>query len=385
MIAISTLFGMSYLVWLNGWWVPVAASLLAFIGSVASITIFIAYSASGIRKVFGRYLTDQVVAKILENPSGLNMGGERREVTILVSDIRGFTTIAERISPEEAIKILNFYFEHMVDVITKYQGTIDEFMGDGILVLFGAPIDRDNDPDRAVACALEMQLALYKINQQINQWGFSGLEMGIGINTGEAIVGNIGSEKRTKYGVVGSQVNLTYRIESQTVGGQILISQTTLDKLQSHNKVSINEIKQVSLKGVKEPVVIYDIVGIQGNYNLQLTQQGEHFVNLNQSIPIQYSILDEKVIGATWYRSNIVGLSSMGAKILLSSIENQTILTKLTNVKLIFKETDNPVLEGQEVYAKVLDIEKEAFYIRFTARTVEVEAELNSLSHKIGS
>ncbi|EDN69316.1 adenylate/guanylate cyclase [Beggiatoa sp. PS] len=197
-----------------------------------------------IRQLFGRYLSDEVVTTLLETDSGLSLGGERRKITILTSDIRGFTAQSEKLLPEKVIKIINHYFSAMIDVISQYQGTINEFMGDGILVLFGAPIAREDDPERAVACAIAMQLAMKSVNEQIQAWGFAPLEMGIGINTGEVIVGNIGSEKRTKYGVLGSEVNLTYRIESYSVGGQILISKSTLKKGQSARQNSIRKNSQ---------------------------------------------------------------------------------------------------------------------------------------------
>jgi adenylate cyclase len=225
-------FGATFLAFsLDRWWLPAAPGLLALSTSTFAITAYTARTAISIRKTFGRYLTDQVVAQLLESPSGLQLGGERRQLTLLTSDLRGFTAMAEGLPPEEVIKIINFYLGNMAEVITKYQGTIDEFMGDGILVLFGAPTSGPDDPERAIACALEMQLVMAAVNQQMEEWGFSALEMGIGIHTGEVVVGNIGSEKRAKYGVVGANVNLTYRIESYTTGGQILISQATYDKL----------------------------------------------------------------------------------------------------------------------------------------------------------
>jgi adenylate cyclase len=118
----------------------------------------------------------------------------------------------------------------MTEIIQKYQGTIDEFIGDGILVIFGAPILRPDDPQRAVACAVEMQLAMTSVNERNRQAGYPEVALGIGINTGEVVMGNIGSQKRIKYAVVGRAVNLTARIESYTVGGQIFISESTLDE-----------------------------------------------------------------------------------------------------------------------------------------------------------
>ena len=181
------------------------------------------------RQTFGRYLSDEVVATLLDQPEALTLGGEKRKVTLLMSDLRGFSTISERRPPETVVEILNIYLGRMADVITDYYGTIDEFIGDAILVIFGAPILREDDALRAVACAIDMQRAMAGVNTQLAERGLPKLEMGIGINTGEVVVGNIGSLKRTKYGVVGSHVNLTARIESYTVGGQVLTTESTLD------------------------------------------------------------------------------------------------------------------------------------------------------------
>ena len=177
-----------------------------------------------IRKTFGRYLTDDVVKSLLESPEGLKLGGERRKVTLMMTDLRGFTSMSGRLAPEQVVAMLNRYLGTMVEVIQQYQGTIDEFIGDAIFILFGAPVQRDDDAERAVACAMAMQLAMAGVNAQNRAEGLPEVEMGIGIHTGEVVVGNIGSDRRTKYGVVGSHVNLTARIESYTVGGQVLIS-----------------------------------------------------------------------------------------------------------------------------------------------------------------
>src|SRR5262247_1059754 len=177
-----------------------------------------------IRETFGRYVSEEVVAQLLDAPEGVELGGVKRKVTILMSDLRAFTALAECLEPQEVMTFLNRYLEAMVEIILAYQGTIIEMLGDGLLVLFGAPLSRDDDAERAVACALAMQLRLADINAPNRQAGLPDVEMGIGIHTGEVVVGNIGSQQRTKYGAVGSAVNLTGRIESYTTGGQILIS-----------------------------------------------------------------------------------------------------------------------------------------------------------------
>jgi class 3 adenylate cyclase len=211
-----------------------------------------------IRATFGRYVSDEVVANLLENPEGLKLGGDLREVTILMSDIRAFSTICERLPPDQVMKMLNNYLGTMSEIIMGHQGTIDEFIGDAILAIFGAPISRPDDADRAVRCALDMQQAMNDINRDNLEAGLPEISMGIGVNTGAVIAGNIGSEKRSKYGVVGHHVNLTARIESQTAGGEVLISETTRDKL--NLAFVIGEEKQVRVKGINEPVSIYQVL-----------------------------------------------------------------------------------------------------------------------------
>ena len=184
-----------------------------------------------IRETFGRYLTDEVVATVLETPTGLQIGGEKRKITMMMADLRGFTAMSERLAPKWVVTILNRYLSAMVTIIKQYHGTIDEFIGDAIFVLFGAPMWREDDAQRAVACAVSMQLAMASINEQNHHDDLPEIEMGIGIDTGQVVVGNIGSPARMKYGVVGSHVNLTSRIQSYTTGGQILISETTRREL----------------------------------------------------------------------------------------------------------------------------------------------------------
>jgi len=171
-----------------------------------------------IRETFGRYLSKKVVEEILESPEGQKIGGRRETVTILFSDLRGFTALSETKNPKEMVQLLNQYLERMSKVIIKYDGMIDEFIGDAILTIFGVPDKRDDDPARAVACGLAMQNALLELNTEIEKEGYPPLEMCIGINTGTVIVGNIGSEMRMKYGIVGSAVNTASRIESNTTG-----------------------------------------------------------------------------------------------------------------------------------------------------------------------
>lgn len=212
-----------------------------------------------IRKVLGQFLTDQVADQLLEHPEGLKLGGELREVSVLMSDLRGFTSMSERSTPEQVVSLLNRYLARMTPVIEKHGGTIDEFIGDAILVIFGAPLAQEDHAQRALACALDMQLAMQAFNDESAELGIAPMEMGIAVNSGEVVVGNIGSKERMKYGVVGSPVNITARIQSFTLGHQVLISQSTLDHLGKEARVDGH--LRVKVKGVDDPVCIYDVGG----------------------------------------------------------------------------------------------------------------------------
>jgi PAS domain S-box-containing protein len=227
-------------------------------------------------ETFGRYLTDEVVATVLESPTGLKMGGEKRKITMLMADLRGFTSLSERLPPERVVTLLNRYLTTMVSVIKQYQGTIDEFIGDAIFVLFGAPIWQEDDAQRAVACGIAMQLAMASVNEQNRQDGLPEIEMGIGIHSGRVIVGNVGSLRRTKYAAVGSNVNLAGRIESFTTGGQVLISESTREKLET--ELRIDGEFQVEPKGAASSVRLYEVGGIGAPYDLFLPPRSTSLV-----------------------------------------------------------------------------------------------------------
>jgi class 3 adenylate cyclase len=172
--------------------------------------------------VFGRYLTSDVVDHLLHAPDGLRLGGQRREITVLMTDLRGFSTLAERMPPEQVMTLLNHYLGRMIPVVMAHGGTLDEIIGDALLVLFNAPLHQADHARRAVACALSMQREMAVVNDWNDAQGLPRLEMGVGLHSGEAVVGNIGSDQRQKYGVVGSTINTAARVESATVGGQVL-------------------------------------------------------------------------------------------------------------------------------------------------------------------
>ena len=283
-----------------------------------------------IRKIFGRYLTDEVVTTLLEEPTALKLGGKRQVVSILVADLRGFTALSENLSAEAVIKVLNCFLGQMTDVITQYEGTINDFTGDGIMVLFGAPTVRTDDAQRAVTCAVAMQLAMAQVNQQMIAWNLPQLQMGIGINTGEAVVGNIGSEKHTKYSAIGKQVNLAYRIESYTVGGQILISEKTLHHAQvtAPSTILFEPKQQVHPKGLSQPITVFEVQGLDQIEPLLLPRQKEVFHVLPEALPVKYAVLEGKQVGHTVFDACLVKLSEQGAELHIRVPEAPTYSTQ---------------------------------------------------------
>ncbi len=328
-----------------------------------------------IRHTFGRYLSDEIVESILESPEGLQIGGEKREVTIMMTDIRGFTVIGERLPAETIVSMLNLYLEAMTEIILKYDGTIDEFIGDAILVIFGAPFLRPDDPQRAVACAVEMQLAMDHVNRSFRELGYPEVEMGIGINTGEVVVGNIGSSKRSKYGVVGHHVNLTSRIESYTVGGQIYVSENTLERCGPILRVD-GEM-EVLPKGVDQEITIYDVGGIGDAFDVFLPEKvAEELMALEPPLLVEACVVAGKDIDSEMFRGEFTRLSERGARLV-----SDHSIQKNMNLKLQLLHSEGEKVGGA-VYAKVTAVAPQPageFSIVFTSVPYEVTVFIDCL------
>ncbi len=248
-----------------------------------------------IRETFGRYLSRKVVDRILESPEGSRIGGRKETVTILMSDIRGFTGLSEASDPQVMVRLLNRYLDRMSRVIVGYDGIIDEIVGDAILAVFGVPERRPDDPHRAVACALAMQNALDELNADIRAEGHPMLEMGIGINSGDVIVGNIGSEVRMKYGIVGAAVNTASRIESNAIGGQVLIGESTYREVK--DAVQADPPRAFMMKGIKHPLVIYSVHGIGAPYDVALARRPEKPEGVRLALPFRcFTVHEDKKI-----------------------------------------------------------------------------------------
>ena len=333
-----------------------------------------------IHATFGRYLSKEVVEALLGSPEGLKMSGESRQVTFLVSDLRGFTSLSSRLPAHEIINILNNYFERMVEIIARYRGTVDELQGDGILVFFGAPLSASDDTERAVACAIEMQNAMLGVNSAQRQKNLPELSMGIGINTGEVVVGNIGSEKRTKYGAVGAPINTTYRIESNTIGGQILISPATYQKIQS--RLLIQDTMEVRFKGMDQAVTLYDVKGIKGKYEVSLYEMApEEFRGLDAPLAMICFVVEGKTVSDRGIPGHITGLSPLGAEAALDEA-----VGLLSNLKILLVSAGASSLS--EIYAKVTSIDpsttassRVAVCLRFTSLPEDTKRFLDKTFH----
>ena len=216
-------------------------------------------SYSGLKTMFSRYVAKQVVEKLTAS-EGLTLHGEKREVSILFSDIRDFTVMAEQLGPTDVVALLNAYFSCMIDVIYHYEGMLDKFLGDGIMCIFGAPLDQPDHALRAAQTALAMQAALIEFNHRQARDRKPTLAVGIGINTGVVVVGNVGSEKRLEYTAIGDHVNLAARLQAIAAGGQILISAHTYHAIQPLARVK--KLPPVKIKGKVEEVTVYELHGL---------------------------------------------------------------------------------------------------------------------------
>lgn len=367
LLAAAGLITISFLAFLQSWWLPLIPPLLGLSGSAIAVTAYLAHSASDLRKTLGRYLTDEVVARLLETPEGFSLVGEKRKVTILMTDIRGFTSISEKLAPEEVVQLLNLYLKTMTKVIKRYGGIINDITGDGIVIFFGAPVQQEDDTHRAVACAIAMQLAMDSVNQEAQEFGLPSLEIGIGINTGDVIVGNIGSEELAKYTAIGKDVNLASRIESFTVGGQILISPSTFADVRSH--VRIEGQTQAHMKGVDHPVSLYEVSGIDAPYSVFLPSDQDVFVVLKNPILVEFETLEGKHLSGKLACGKLFKLSSKGAAIQGAVIDAISLPQPLTNLKLKLVCMDGQDEEYTDIYAKVtsqVTEEGTSFCIRFT-------------------
>ena len=327
-----------------------------------------------LRRMFGRYLSPEVMSTLIENPASLELGGEKRHVTIMMTDLRGFTAMSERLAPEQVVALLNGYFEVMMDVIVKYQGTINEIIGDALLVFFGAPQEMSDRAQQAVACAIEMQNAMARVNERNRAAGLPELQMGIGLNDAEVVVGNIGTTRRSKYTAVGSGVNMTSRIESYTVGGQILVSESVHQA--AGEVLRIDGQRDVLPKGSESAVRIYEVGGIGGRFNLALEESVPAFVRLAKPIPLRYAVLEGKAAARADGEGYVPRLASHCVELAVDAA-----LEPMANLKMNLVSASE-ALVARDFYGKVVRAAAgngAPAVVRLTSVPPEVDAFLEAL------
>ena len=271
--AIFCSFGLSilimilgYLFYKNGYSIfiitPIITQIITMIFGYSYKFIVEGRNKEKIKQAMGKYLSQDVMQNVVQNIDDIKLGGKRAIVTVLFSDIRGFTSMSEKMSAEDVSKILNEYFTEMEPIITKYNGVINKFIGDAVMAIFGEPIQDLDHPINAVLCAYEM---LKKVEELQERWLFEGkpkIEIGVGINTGECFVGNIGSEKRLEYTVIGDTVNLASRIEhyNKVYHTNLLVSSSTYSYIASI--ADVIKISEVTIRGKSKKMDIYEVLRI---------------------------------------------------------------------------------------------------------------------------
>jgi adenylate cyclase len=248
-----------------GHWVPMAESglslVLAAFAGVAWQFFVEGREKRAVKRLFSRYLSRDVYEQVLKNPALAELGGNRREMSVLFSDIRGFTAMTEKGQPEDIVAMLNQYFSRMVDLVFAHRGTLDKFVGDMVMALYGAPLDDPDHADHAVQTALAMVEELHRLNREWAATGRPPMDIGIGINSGEMIAGNIGAESIRSYTVIGDNVNLGSRLESlnKDYGTRIIVSRYTVDRLKG--RYDLEPLGAVRVKGKTTSVDIYEVRG----------------------------------------------------------------------------------------------------------------------------
>lgn len=212
---------------------------------------------------FKYYLSEQVINEIIKDPAKLKLGGERKKITVFFSDVRGFTTMSESMDPETLTYVLSEYMTKMTDIVIENQGLVTQYFGDGIMALWGAPLDDSKQAEHAATSCLNMMQALDRLNERLVKEGIDHkIKIGIGLNTSKIIAGNIGSKKKFNYTAFGDGVNLTSRLESltKTYGVDIIITDTTKQELEGNSKFMVRELDTIVVKGKKEPKTIFELM-----------------------------------------------------------------------------------------------------------------------------
>lgn len=313
-------------------------------------------------QIFGRYFSDKILDVILEHPEGAAIGGEKREVTVMMTDLMGFTSLSERLDSDSLTDLLNYYFGKMAEVVNQYRGTIIEFLGDAILIVFGAPLVSDTATEDAIAAAITMQNKMGEVNEYCVNCGYPMLEMGIGIHRGDVFIGNVGSETMMRYNVIGRAVNECSRIESYCVGGQILASVQAISgvkcNVQTQNKMEMHA------KGVEKPIQISEVTGIGGTYQCFIENVAfDVMMGCEEGVIFNLYLVEEKKVSEMAITTILQSFSYKRA--IVNCQMDDIDINEYSDVE-IFAATDKGRAVFTGVYAKVIEIKDNLITLHFT-------------------
>ncbi|MEJ2404749.1 MAG: adenylate/guanylate cyclase domain-containing protein [Candidatus Thiodiazotropha sp.] len=293
----------------------------------------------------------QALIRTLDETSGQGLKPQSKQITILLSDLRGFTALSEHYPPEVIIEILNFYFARMCEIIYRYGGSVDKFMGDAIMALFGMTHSKSDDLERAIACAVEMQRNMQEINAENVKRGHPRLFMGIGINTGEVVAGQLGSQLHHEYTVIGDEVNLASRIEAYSLRGQILLSEHSRNLAQTF--IECGEPNQVMVKGKEEAVNLFELLATHRPRTLEVPRvEARRSPRISVDFPIAFQTIQEKTVSSERITGRAIDLSYYGLQAYLP-IELET----LSDIRITL-QTSLMSDQSSHIYARILHIQR---------------------------
>lgn len=313
-------------------------------------------------QIFGRYFSDKVLEVILQHPEGAAVGGEKREVVVLMTDLRGFTSLAERLNSDAVTDVLNYYFGKMAEAVNQFHGTIIEFLGDAVLAVFGAPLASEKKSEEAIAAAITMQNNMGAVNAYCKEKGYPELEMGIGIHRGEAFIGNVGSDNLMRYNVIGRIVNECSRIQSYSVGGQILVSDDTLKDISC--EVETSNSMDIHAKGVHKPVTVCEVSGIHGDFECSVENVAfDVLYPCEEWIVFNLYLIEGKRIREHCVSAKLQQFSRKRAVVKL--IDDNKKIDIYSDVEIFAAKRDGKAC-FTGVYAKVIDRTKHRLSLHFT-------------------
>jgi len=223
-----------------------------------------------LKGIFDRYVSPQVADEILKEPDKIRLGGERREVTVFFADIRGFTSLSRKMLPEQTVEMLNKYFTLLTEIIFRFEGTVDKFIGDAVMGIFGSPIKSESHLEQGVKAAAAIKMAMETVNVSRRSKGLLPMQMGLGVDSGEVIVGNMGSKSRTEFTAVGDSVNTASKLADLAGGGEIIITESVYERLK--DRISVVPLPGVVIKGFEQPLMLYNLVDLKGQWKQEVEE-----------------------------------------------------------------------------------------------------------------